>query len=95
MNEESIRLLLRAKGLCGWIDGPPSSRTACVLDPGHDTGLHDVRWCVSKRVDCDPYAGDSRESITTWLITDGRRRFVSSDQSDAIWLSSKLTRLGL
>lgn len=95
MNERDVRLILRGKGMCGYVSGPTHNRSACVLDVGHDGAVHDRGWVVTKNIDADPEAHDSRESIVTWHVSDGSRLFISYNYADAEWLASTLTRLDL
>ncbi len=82
----------RGHGLCGKI---LSDCHICILERGHDEGVHDRGWEVTTHVLPDPYARDSRDSITEHRISDGMRHFRTGSLDDAKWLASTLSRLEL
>jgi hypothetical protein len=89
-----VKKLLRENGLCGRVfHNGLGEEVACILDIGHDDGLHDHGWRVFEHIEPDPYARDSRQTVTTYRVSDGTMCFETSKHSHAEWLAETLMKL--
>lgn len=86
MTGNEVRYTLRSNGLCGKV----LSGTACIGAKGHDQGIHEQPWTVSRQVQHDPHAKDSRETDTVYVVSDQVRMFKAHNEKDAAWLAEVL-----
>jgi hypothetical protein len=86
MTNSELRYMMRSNGLCGKV----LSGTACIGEKGHDKSIHEQPWTVTRQVQQDPYAKDSRESVTVYVVSDQVRLFKADDEKNAAWLAEVL-----
>lgn len=93
MNEQDVRSIIRAKGLCGRIIGDH----ICILEIDHNDGTHEVSWTVTGRTISMRGRNSGIEPVVLVVFdvydASRTRLFTTDNETHARWLAGVLTRL--